>query len=239
MLSSAKHLKFICKFVFVPAALSTGSGALCVWLFAGWQSKGITAVLSRNYPLCFTILLTHYIRARLCIPVWNSIIGVITSTSGAFLEFYRYLHLNLSTHWLDLIFTREHQWELRAWMTAHVWGTWRECVALTGWTVGWFIFTVFGFRCLSSISLLICWKFSTEQAFCGGICTYMKTLGKVNIFHNHRIDPVGRDFKYHLIPSHLTLHQFAQSNIQPVFEHIQGWIIHNFIHTNTGKCACA
>lgn len=152
MLSSAKHLKFLCKFAFIPAALGTGSGALCVWLFTGWQNKGITAVLSRSYPLCFAVLLTHYIKARLWIPFWNYMTVVISSASGAFLEFHRYLHLNLSTHWLDLTFTREHQWELEAGMTAHVWGTWRGGAALAGWTVGWFMFAKFGFRCLSSIS---------------------------------------------------------------------------------------
>lgn len=176
MLGSAKHLKFICKFSFIPAALSTGSGALCVWLFAGWQSKGISAVLSRSCPLCFKVLLTHYFKAWLWIRVWNYMTVVITSTSGAFLELHRCLHLNLSTHRLDLMFRREHQRELRAWMTVHVGGTWRESAALAGWTIGWFIFTTFGFRSLSSIYLFKCWKFSMEKAFCGGICSYMKTL---------------------------------------------------------------
>lgn len=164
--------------------------------------QGVTAVLSRSYPLCFTILLTHQSLA-VNSSVWNYMIVVITSTSGAFLEFHRCLHLNLSTHRLDLMFTREHQWELRAWMTAHVRSTWRERAALAGWTFGWFIFTTFGFRPLSSISLFS-WKFSMEKAFCAGICSYRKILGKINIFHSHGIDTVGRDFKYHLIAFHLT-----------------------------------
>lgn len=167
------------------------------------RTKDNCCIIQKLSSLFYSPSNTLYQSTAVNPNVWNKT-AVITSTSGAFLEFHRCLHLNLSTQRLDLVFTKEDQWELRAGMAAHVRSTWRERAALAGWTFGWFIFTTFGFRSLSSISLFKCWKFSMEKAFCGGICSYRKTLGKVNIFHSHGVDPVGRDFKYHLIPFHLT-----------------------------------
>ena len=53
-------------------------------------------------------------------------------------------------------------------------------------------------------------------------------------WYNHRMVWVGRDSKYHPVPTpwHIQVwnlvHQVSQGSIQPGLEHLQGWGIHTF-----------
>lgn len=114
MSSSAKHLKFMCKFSFIPAALGADWSPSWMWLFAGWQGKRYAEILQQLSSLFYNLSDKLYQSTGVNPSAWNYVTVGITSTSGAFLAIHRYTCLNFSTHGLALTAAGEHQWELMA-----------------------------------------------------------------------------------------------------------------------------